>query len=89
MSLDKDLNKEDASYSWSCPYCEKVGFTQFNKSCYYQLVEHCQEHHLNEAFDAVINRLKRATDKGKKQMIDNHWGVFNKDIKDLNPITQK
>jgi hypothetical protein len=89
MSLDKDLNKEDASYSWNCPHCDKVGFTKWNKSCYYQLVEHCQEEHLEEAFTAVLDRLKRLTDKGKKEMINSHWAVFNKDIKDLNSVTQE
>lgn len=89
MSFDTVKNKEDANYSWSCPHCDKVGFTEWNKSCYYQLVEHCQKHHLDEAFDVVIAHLKRLPDKGKKQMINNYWGVFNKNIKDLKPVTQK
>lgn len=83
MALDKDLKKEDASYSWSCPYCDKVGYTQWNKSCYYQLTEHCQEEHLEETFKVLIAQLMKISEQGKKNMIRHNWGIFNNYIQDI------
>ena len=74
---------DTATYSWSCPHCEHVGYTKWNKSCYYQLTEHLQKNHLELAFNDVIEAIKRMNKKGKENTINNNWGILRKNIKEL------
>ena len=74
---------EDANYSWRCPYCDKEGFTKWNKSCFYQIVDHCKKEHLDLTFTRIT---ERHTFKGKEKMLDNNWGFFNSCVK---TITEK
>jgi len=84
MSKDINIPKDKANYSWKCPYCDKQGFTEWNKSCYYQIIEHCQEEHLEQSFDDLIKILKKQSPEFKKNMLNSQWNVFSGHIRRIN-----
>ena len=86
MTLDIKVKRESSNYYWQCPYCESKGLTKYNKSCFYQLVEHCKKHHLNVTFENIVNNKTRVQ---KSNLIDANWGFFGKNIKTLEDSTNK
>jgi len=63
---------------WKCPYCDAGDNEKWNKSCYYKLIDHIKDKHLDKAFSDMVCRFKT---ESKKQLIDSRWRFFRKCIK--------